>query len=293
MTFPMTFMDGPWKMAMGLHRLDPAEWLVADGEEAGELALKRRLLAERRDEVLALLPEGEAAAAELLELLARHLAEHRPAHFALEGGSLVVRESGERVRLDAPDPLARAGLLVQEDLCLMARRRDGSYALAGASLCFPMRWRLAEKLGRPMAGIHAPVPGFAERLAGPADRFLGTLEPDRPVWRANWSLTDDPELFQPDTRTRRVEVAQDEAGRKLWLRVERQTLRRLPRSRLVVFTIRTFRRRLDEAAGQPQVAASLAARIREMPEPMLRYKNVLALREPLLHWLDERARAAA
>ncbi|MDX6750241.1 DUF3445 domain-containing protein [Geminicoccaceae bacterium 1502E] len=289
----MSFLDGPWRMAMGLRRLDPAEWLVADGQEAAELAEKRRLYAERPDEVLALLPEGQDGAAELLRLLAAHLAERRSAGFALEDEVLVVRASGERVPLDAPDPLARAGLLVQEDLCLMARQRGGGYALVGASLCFPMRWRLADKVGRAMAGIHEPVPGFAERLGGPADRFFAALEPDRPVWRANWSLTDDPRLFQPDTRTRPMALGEADAGQDLWLRVERQTLRRLPQSGQVVFTIRTFRQRLEEAAGEPQVAAALAARIREMPEPMLRYKNLLGVRETLLRWLDRRAVASA
>lgn len=289
----MSFLDGPWKMAMGLRHLDPAEWLVFDDDEAAEMAEKRRLYAERPHDVLGLLPEGRAGAAELLRVLAGHLARHHGERFALDGEVLVVRATGERVPLDAPEPLAQAGLLVQEDLCLMARRPDGSHALVGASLCFPMRWRLAEKLGRSMAAIHAPVPGFAERLGRPSDRFLDAIAPDRPVWRANWSLSDDPSLFQPHTRTRPVEIGEAEAGERLWLRVERQTLRRLPRSGQVVFTIRTFSRRLDAVAGEPGVAAALAARIREMPEAMLRYKNVWSVRPPLLGWLDGRAAAAA
>jgi dimethylamine monooxygenase subunit A len=289
MQLPMVFLDGPWRMAMGLNALDPADWLWFDEHLDAELAEKRRLLAERPDEVYAAPTGTEPAAAETLELLLEHLPRHHPQLFgALEDG-LLVRRTGQRVTRDAAEPLLDAGLLVQEDLCLMAPGPGGSYTLAGASLCFPMRWRLAEKLGRPLGEIHGPVPGFNERLGSPADRFFAALEPARPVWRANWSLTDDPALHQPEGRTRQVELDPDTAGRRLFVRIERQTLRRLPRSRHVLFTIRTLVRPLDELARLEGVAPAMAARIREMPEPMLRYKNLLGMRDPLLAWLDARA----
>ena len=70
-------------------------------------------------------------------------------------------------------------------------------ALTAASLCFPARWRLSDKLGRPMADIHRLVPGFNAKLARPVDRFFDRVEPDQPYLRANWSVIDDPTLFQP------------------------------------------------------------------------------------------------
>ena len=292
MQFPMVFLDGPWRLAMGLNRLAAADWLVFDADAPSEIALKRRLLADRPGDVLALLPEASAAAGELLRLLIAHLPAHHPEHFAAEGTGLIVRSTGERVAADAPQPLRAAGLLVQEDLCLLAADGGTSYALKGASLSFPSRWRLAEKLGRPMGAIHAPVPEFAQRLSAPADRFMAALEPGRLVWRANWSLTDVPDLFQPDTRSKRIVLAEEDAGDRLWLRVERQTLRRLAQSRYIVFTIRTFVRPLTEAVREPGVAAALAARLREMPEPMLRYKNLAELRRPLLVWLEARGGCA-
>jgi hypothetical protein len=174
----------------------------------------------------------------------------------------------------------------------MGAQPDGSYALTGASLCFPMRWRLGDKLGRPMRIIHEVVPGFDERLAGPAERFFAAIEPERPVWRANWSLSDDPALHQPGTRFKPIEVEPSSAGERLHLRVERQTLRRLPRSRHVLFTIRTYGRPLVDVVALPGAAAALAAHLRAMPEPLLRYKNVLGIRAPLLAWLDRQAAQA-
>jgi hypothetical protein len=273
-TLPMVFLDGPWRMAMGLNRLDLADWLWFDDQAEAELAEKRRLLARHPEAVLAGLPEAGPAARELLEMIVEHLDRHHP-----ERAVDVPAVAG------ALEPLRAAGLLVQEDLCLMAPGAAG-YTLAAAFLAFPSRWRLHEKLGRPLRAIHAPVPGFADRLAAPAERLFDTLAAERPVWRANWSLHDDPSLFQPWGREREPQLAAADAGLHLWLRVERQTLRRLPASGHVVFTIRTLVRPLAEVAAVPEVAAAMAARLREMPEAVLRYKAMLAVREPLLAWLD-------
>jgi hypothetical protein len=192
---------------------------------------------------------------------------------------------------DSGNPLGSLCGLAQEDFCLMQRRPDGQYALTGAILCFPSHWHLRQKLGRPMAEIHAPVPGFAARLGGPADRFLASLQPERPVWRANWTLVESPELFHPHPRETLPGLTATNAGELLWLRMERQTLRRLPASGAVTFTIRTLVEPLAEVAGRPGVAAAMAARIREMDDAMAAYKGVPGFKEPLLAWLDRQAAA--
>ena len=129
---------------------------------------------------------------------------------------------------------------MQEDLCLLEPGPAGP-VLSAAVLCFPTRWRLAEKLGRPIGAIHGPVPFFAERLAGPVERFMALLKPGRLVERFNWSILDDPALFQPCGHGR---TAQDpaftagNAGERLWFRVERQTLSRVPGASAILFTIK-------------------------------------------------------
>ena len=136
------------------------------------------------------------------------------------------------------------------------QRGEAGYRLVAAVLCFPAHWRLADKLGRPLELIHAPVPGFGERLAAPVDRFFGNIRVERPVWRVNWSLVDTPTLFlPPEHRGHPREIAAERAGEELWLRVERQTLRRLPRSGDVVFGIHTYVEPLAEAIESPASGA--------------------------------------
>ena len=64
---------------------------------------------------------------------------------------------------------------MQEDLCLISAD-GGAPVLRAAVLCAPSRWRLHEKIGRPLADIHDRVPLYADRLAAPVDRFMRALE---------------------------------------------------------------------------------------------------------------------
>lgn len=280
MRMPLAFLQGPWKLAMGLSALDPDDWLWVDGRHAAETAERAALIVTRPDEVHAMLPEAEPASRELLALARAHLARCHP-------------ELPLPPDRDDEPPLARLGRLAQEDFCLMqaagGAAADGAHVLTGAVLCFPQHWRLADKIGRPMAAIHAPVPGFAARLGGPAERVLAALAVERPVWRANWGLVEHPELFHPGPRDPVPDLSAANAGERLWLRVERQTLRRLPESRAVVFTIRTLVRPLAEAVRERGVARAMAERFREMEPAMAGYKGLPLMRQPLLGYLDRRA----
>jgi hypothetical protein len=287
------FLDGPWRLAMGIKALDLQEWIEIDERCAAQLAERKRLLDEERSAVLAAVPESGPGQRELLALLLDHLAERFPDHYRPLDGRIENRATGERFAVADWEgaPLELAGRLVQEDLCLM-QRGDAGYRLVAAVLCFPAHWRLADKLGRPLWLIHEPVPGFGDRLADPVDRFFAGIEVARPVWRLNWSLVDAPTLFRPpEHRGNPRPISAEQAGRQLWLRVERQTLRRLPRSGDVVFGIHTYVDPLEDAIDSPEAAHALAARIREMPDAMARYKSILPIRAPLLAWLDGRADA--
>jgi hypothetical protein len=285
------FLDGPWRLAMGLKALDLREWIEIDEHFEGQLAERRRLLDQRQGEVLGALPESAAGQAEVLELLLDHLPQRFPEHYRRTNGELINLVTGERFELAAwrAAPLELAGRLVQEDLCLL-QHGGPAYRLVAGVLCFPSHWRLADKLGRPLEVIHEPVPGFADGLAVTVDRFFANLQVVRPVWRVNWSLVDTPQLFlPPEHRAARKAIAAERAGEQLWLRVERQTLRRLPRSGDVLFGIRTHLAPLADVIDGPGAAQALAARVREMPPGMAAYKGIAAIRDALLSWLDDRA----
>ena len=129
MQLPLVFLDGPWKLAMGLNALDPADWLWRDD------ALRRR---DRR---------APGAAARAAGRGPGHAARGRAGRApSWSPWSQALSRLGRRPRIRDLDRLAG---LAQEDFCVMQAQPDGAYALTAALLCFPAHWRLAEKLGRP------------------------------------------------------------------------------------------------------------------------------------------------
>jgi dimethylamine monooxygenase subunit A len=284
--------EGPaFRLRVGLRPLDPATWLELDERYDADLAEKARLLRHHHHEVVAALPGTHAAAAELLSLVVDNLLAHHPGTVAMDGDDVVNLRTGERLPAGALHPVDAAGRLVQEDLVLLAEEA-GEHRLVAASLCFPSRWRLADKVGLGMAAIHAPVPGYAEELARPTHGALARLTPERPVWRLNWSLHDDPALYQPQGHgeaTPNPAITAANAGTTVWLRVERQTLRRLDGTGAIVFGIRTHQWPLASLAPRPAACAALAAHLRSTPPAFSAYKSLPSLAAPVLAWLDARS----
>jgi hypothetical protein len=125
------FTDPRLARPPGLMPLDPAEWFVVHGDFAGQMAYREQLLAQRRDTVFALLPQGRAAASEMLEAVLDTAAALPGYRF---GDGVVTRPEGGVVTIDQDDPLATAGRLVADDLCLLLPDPEaGEYRLVGAT----------------------------------------------------------------------------------------------------------------------------------------------------------------
>ena len=223
----------------GLSPLDMNEWTVVHDDFAAQMAYREKLLQQEAETVLNCRAGAEPAVAELLEMLLGHLSRH-PGYQVTSGS--VRRPDGVEVALSANNSmatLALMGRLIAEDLCLMQRSDlDEEYKLNAAVLCFPSRWLLSEKIGRPLTAIHEPVPDYDETLARRVNRVFEALSPDRPLVRCNWLVHGDPELFRPLGREGE-DASRSEPVEDLYLRTERQTLVRLPQTGAVVFGIKT------------------------------------------------------
>jgi hypothetical protein len=151
------------------------------------------------------------------------------------GPDRVRRPDRVEVALDPSAPLLTLGRLVQEDLCLMEKQGEES-VMTGAILCFPASWTLAQKIGKPMTGIHRPVHHYDEDVARRVQRLFDLVRVGQPLERYNALVYDDPALHTPrrefDTRPYAVE--------RLYMRSERQCILRLPETGAVVFSIHTY-----------------------------------------------------
>ncbi|WP_353473872.1 DUF3445 domain-containing protein [Salipiger sp. H15] len=216
----------------GIAPLDPADWLKVDDAYAEQMAERERLLATRREAVLAIELEAMPAARELLDVVLAHL----PASYA-RVGEQVTRPDGVVVTLDRSDPMGTLGVLVQEDLCLLQKRGD-EHVLTGAVLCFPSGWRLADKVSRPLSIIHVPIPEYDDNIGRRVQRLFDGVQVGRPLMRVNRLYHDNPALFQPGPRLSNSDRANPATAP--YLRSERQCLTRLPETQAVVFSIHTY-----------------------------------------------------
>ncbi|KAL2814917.1 hypothetical protein BJX63DRAFT_183248 [Aspergillus granulosus] len=157
---------------------------------------------------------------------------------------------------------------------------EAPYTLQLYNTYYPAGFNPREKLGLPLAEIHTPVPGYKQKLEKSMDRFFARLEVGKFVVRANWSvMTPETRLFgafgglhdhsPEDLDVKKgsekgaavVETMDVEGfeGTDTFLRCERQTLHRLPKSKAIIFAFHTYTYPIkdirDEGLGEEMAVA--------------------------------------
>ncbi len=275
---------------IGLQQLDLRDWIEIDENLLVYLAEKQRLFALHGERIFVEEPGTSRGQKEVLGLLSAHLVEHYPSIYRRKGDTIAVAGRDEPVILgECETPfLDRAARLVQEDLVLMRKDEQRGWHLGAASLSFPSSWTLLEKFGRSMDDIHAPVPDFGAgtRNAGLITRMFDNLRPDRPVWRMNWSLQPDGNLYHPlASHEKGALYTDDDIAAQSFVRVERQTLRKLPASGDILFTIRIHLDPIRALKKHPEcraIAEAFCHQLEALNPAQLHYKGIMTIRERLI-----------
>lgn len=275
--------------SIGLAPLGDLPWIEVDERLPAYLKRKAALIEARPDIVWGEEDGTREAQGEVLEAIVGELmARHEDLYRRLDGG-LAVPSAGLEVRFGQEAPLLSAARLVGEDLVLM-RNSPSGWRLVAAALCFPSSWSLKEKFGRSMDEIHAPVPGYpamAERMK----RIFDSLRVEIPVWRLNWSIYPDDDLHHPESK--QLPRGWFEAtGSRAFVRVERQTLRKMPGSGDILFTIKVLVDPLEAFAGHPEgarLAAGLRSQLMALDPGQLAYKSLTHHRDALAARLESLA----
>jgi hypothetical protein len=289
-SFIHTPYDGSKKpFTIGMEPLPALDWIEPDAHLARDLSEKDALFASRREIVWREDAASRPAQIETRDMLAAFLPARFPALYRPKGAD-AIEVAGRRVALGDEPPLLAASRLVQEDLCLMERGPNG-WRLSAASLCFPSSWSLAEKFGRDMDAIHAYVPGFPGRMHDMVARIFDNLKVELPVQRLNWSIYGDGALHHGVEKTRPIEKFPEGEPilERAHLRVERQTLRKLPRTGAILFTIRIHvdpLRRLAEHPRRAELARGLRAQLLALTPEQLAYKGMVQARARMAEALD-------
>lgn len=303
--------DTPGFLRAGLKRLRHFKhFLVEDYQHIRRvLDIKKKHLEdpETLAERFAMEPSSLEAQRETLELLIGYLPTRYPELYTYHKSShsLTVHpiETTFKINEWKHCPLLLCSRIVHEDLVLvrpgeaLPDAKDGTdgYYMAAACVLFSFN-DVPQKLGKPVEFIHAPVPGYRKHLRTTMNVMFSKLLPEKPMWRNNWGLTKSASLDEPYSGSYQTRVANniktgvtEEEVKAMHLKVEYQTIRRLPRTGYLLFTVKVMKDPIVSLEEVPSKAPQcLAASIRGMSPAMRSYKGITddATCEAVLAYLD-------
>lgn len=269
---------------------------------------RRKTMAEHQSTVMGAIPAGHDAVRELYGyLLGEYLPQRHRSAFTLERDGAVFRNrvTGRTFPTEPPaDPRAAlrvVGETVEDDVFLL-RETDEGHLCVAFLCCHPAGFDPSAKLGKLLKDIHEPVPSY-DKIGPSMERFFSKLETGRSVKRLNvssdrstpalirwsacltvvcpkWSISTQNKLFTPSGLHTydgdKVRADEEVDIEQVRLRVELQTLTRLPKTRAVSFTFKTYLYPLkeikDEGLGPDLVVAIEGLRKGNAPD-MFRYKG--------------------
>jgi len=186
----------------GLENITASDLIQIDKKYLDRITLRKQIMAEHPETVLAANDAVQPAVNELYTwLMTTYLPTRFPRLFVLTSNvtSSTTKFNPTHLRNTAtydlypltPPPsttsaLRILGYAVEDDLLFLLPSPDGDgYTLQGFVTCFPSGFDTSRKFGLKLREIHAPVPGYAERLERSMDRWFERLEVGTFVRRRN------------------------------------------------------------------------------------------------------------
>ena len=251
----------------------------------------------------AVLPHMMDAQWDFLELTMESLSADYPDLFTLkkdgknwtwENKPLNIKKSfvfGDASTLDM-DPFEYMSRQVQGDFVLLDQRNETLYA-DGGFITSQADWSLNFDVGMAWHEWHGPVPQVTK--LGVMDRalkYLMSIQLGAPVRRLNWTMTINPRLdTSPENYPLwggdRNTVTPENVGKKVHLRVELQTLFRLPRSNGLLFSIRCYLVNMEDLTTFPRWAKRFHRVLKDLHPDLAEYKGLVKFRETTVKWLSK------
>ncbi|CDO77519.1 hypothetical protein BN946_scf184912.g18 [Trametes cinnabarina] len=280
----------PYHQTMAHQPMYINHWIEIDRDYKWYLDEKARVIREQGKVVVDSLPENDEACKELLEIMADYLPKRYPTLFRREADDSITNVvTGDRFdglsTSKGADALLIISRLVQDDFLMARERPDGKVYLVGGLIAFPGTYLLSETINKPLGVLHASVPDFNQKLLVSVERTLKRLKPDQPFERSSWNIMDDRNLFFHNIATGLPD--KDLRPEDLWLRIDHQTFRKLPRTNAIIFGVRPTMWRMEDLADSPLLPCLMEKVHTESAEHLLKYKGIAKYGALLLPYLRE------
>jgi len=250
------------RLRLGLDAIDLSEWIQYEDDFASRIRQKKELIKTHANKVLDALPSSVAIQNEFLQLVLGHLKQHHGDSFHVSQDK--VESKKENIVYCLKDyqqcPLELISYLIADDFCLLEEEGE-DYVLAAASVCAPTWWSLSEKIGKSLTHIHAPIKNLENTIGRMIRHFLHNLKVDDCYQRSNWFLYANSELCvfpdSVDVYSNMSRINAKNIEKKLYLRSERQTFRRLKNTNGIAFGIKVYVEPIGVAKKHPEIARDL------------------------------------
>ncbi|KAJ5738622.1 hypothetical protein N7493_001777 [Penicillium malachiteum] len=268
-----------YHQTMSLKKLEPDYWIEIENTYVERIKQRQAIYAKHGKDVLKALPGSELACKEIMEMALQFVCTRYPRQFQLVDGNrtLVNHILHTRDDLTKKDPLLVLLDNIPEDFCMMLRDpTTGIYCFRAGIICSSVGWYLGDKMGLGMPAIHKTVPDYKEKMEFSMDRFFTKMPTDKPIQRGSWAFEIGEPLYLPahdPEFNNRNHQEQSLRPEDISLRVDWQTLRRLPLSGAVVFNFKALFTPITEFRNERYVPSLILKVLSEGNEAILKYKS--------------------
>lgn len=286
----------PNNQTMSLVKLDVNFWSIVDRHYFDFMSQKKRIFNHYDPEKLKEHPfyktldtaEATAALVELRDFVVDHLTHRFPKLFTRRGNLVCNHLLDETYDLDVVAPLVVVTRMSMEDYYVtVLDPHTQERTCVGVSVAFGGGgFPIAPIVGQGMDAIHGPVPYYESKLKKSMNKWFERFTD--PVERASIHIVWDNDLSCSELYSKQRELGHAAYAEYIQavpfeafsVRVERQTLIKLPKSNAIIFANHPIYLNIAHAlADEPGVPAIVHKMMYDSPEGIIKYKHYELIRD--------------
>jgi len=279
------------QLRLGLRPIDFENWIQYEDDFVDRVCEKKYLIRNLGRRVLDFTPSSIPAQQELLQLILNYLHKYRSKLFEIQGQRVISLQENKTYSVGDYDtcPIELISYLVADDFCIL-ESDDDDYKLVAASVCAPTWWSLSEKMGNPLVSIHQPIAHLEDKIGHMIQHFFQNLKVEDCYQRSNWFLFTKPDLCvfpnSFDMHKDMASVNAENIEKRLYLRIERQTFRKLKNTSNIVFGIKVYTAPISIVRDFPKIAEDLIQALSVMDMEQKQALAIDVIEKPLSNYLQ-------
>ncbi|KAH8676760.1 hypothetical protein BGZ60DRAFT_372151 [Tricladium varicosporioides] len=268
-----------YHQTMSFYKMETDWWLEVENTYTDRVKERQGLFRDHGSKVLDFLPGSELVCKELMEMCLQFYCARYPQYFSLSADKKTFHNGllHTETNIKSMHPLHVLLNNVPEDFAIVLRNeKDGQYYFRAGVVCSSLGWNVGTKIGMNLQQIHVPIPDYKEKMSFSMDRYFSKMPTNTPIQRGSWGLEIGTPLFMPaghpHEKFREMQKS-DLTIDECYLRVDWQTLRRLPLSAGIVFNFKALFTPVQEFRDEPYIPALVLKILNEGKKNLMEYKN--------------------